>query len=57
MELKEQHVKRVEVPLSRESQNRQPKELKTQTNKLKPLNYTSKNDDEDFWRGDYKGKY
>ena len=57
MELKEQHVKRIEVPLSRESQNRQPpQQLKTQA-KLKPLNYTAKNDDDDFWRGDFKGKY
>jgi hypothetical protein len=55
MDLKEQQVRRIEVP-SRESQNRQPpKELKTQS-RLKPLNYTSKNEDEDFWRGDYRGK-
>lgn len=56
MDLKEQSVRRVEV-VSRESQNRQPpKELKTQS-KLKPLNYTSsKNEDDDFWRGEYKGR-
>ena len=57
MELREQHVRRVEVPSSRQSQNRQPpKELRT-TNKLKPLTHTSKNEDDDFWRGDYKGKH
>lgn len=57
MDLKEQKIRRIEIP-SRESQNRQPtKESRTQT-KLKPLNYSSKNnDDEDFWRGDYKGKF
>jgi hypothetical protein len=52
MELKEQRVQRVEV-ISRENQNRTAmKETKNQT-KLKPLNYTNKNDDEDFWRGEF----
>lgn len=57
MDLKEQRIQRIELP-SRESQNRQPtKESRTQT-KLKPLNYSNKNnDDEDFWRGDFKGKF
>jgi hypothetical protein len=53
MELREQKIQRVEV-LSRENQNRTTtiKETKNQT-KLKPLNYTNKNDDEDFWRGEF----
>ena len=57
MDLKEQRIQRIELP-SRERQNRQPtKESRTQT-KLKPLNYSNKNnDDEDFWRGDFKGKF
>ena len=56
MDLKEQRIQRIQIP-SRESQNRQPaKESRTQT-RLKPLNYTKNNDDEDFWRGDYKGKF
>ncbi len=51
MDLKEQKVHRVEV-LSRENQQRTTmKETKNQT-KLKPLNHT-KNDDQDFWRGDF----
>ena len=53
MDLKEQKIHRVQVQ-SRQNQNRQPtKDTKTNTNKLKPLNYTSKNEDEDFWRGDF----
>ena len=44
MDLKEQKIQRVEV-VSRENQNRTTiKETKNQT-KLKPLNYTNKNDD------------
>lgn len=51
MELKEQRVQRVEV-ISRENQNRTAvKETTKNQTKLKPLNYTNKNDDEDFWRG------
>lgn len=52
MELKEQRIQRVEV-VSRENQPRVPsRENKTQP-KLKPINYSTKNDDEDFWRGDF----
>ena len=55
MDLKEQRIKRVEVPV-REIQGRLPsRENKTQ-GKLKPLNYTNKNEDDDFWRGDFKTK-
>ena len=55
MDLKEQRIQRVEVPV-REIQGRLPsRENKTQ-GKLKPLNYTNKNEDDDFWRGDFKTK-
>lgn len=51
MDLKEQKVQRVEIP--KEPQARLPsRELKNQP-KLKPLNHNTKNDDEDFWRGDF----
>lgn len=45
MDLKQQRIQRVQVPQSRQSQPRLiNKETKTQS-KLKPLNYSAKNDD------------
>lgn len=53
MDLKEQKVQRIEV-VSRENQQRPSmKETAKNQTKLKPLSYTNKNEDEDFWRGDF----
>lgn len=53
MDLKEQRVQRIEV-VSRENQQRPSmKETSKNSTKLKPLSYTNKNEDEDFWRGDF----
>ena len=58
MELKEQKVKRLpqppkDAPLPPPSRD---KGKTANSSKLKPITMKSKNDDEDFWKADFRGK-
>jgi hypothetical protein len=57
MELKEQKIQRLPQP-SKETPLPPPsrEKLKGQSTKLKPITMKSKNEDEDFWKADFRGR-
>jgi hypothetical protein len=61
MELKEQKVQRLpqpakDTPLPPPSRDSRAGKTTNNAAKLKPLVKQKNNDDEDFWKGDFKGK-
>lgn len=61
MELKEQKIQRLPQPaketqLPPPSRESRAKGLNNNSTKLKPIISKQKNDDEDFWKADFKGK-
>lgn len=56
MELKEQKIQRLPQPAKQMAPPSREKGKLTNS-RLKPINKPLRNDDEDFWRADFKSKY